>query len=92
MALKTKVDYFGLATSGFEVASTSENRSIGTAEAQGEDGFTVAVESFGEKIAPNCEYVCTSDAKLDGVVLGSVKTIDGKSIALGNISISTKAG
>lgn len=33
MALKTKVDYFGLATTGFAVASTSENRSIGSAEA-----------------------------------------------------------
>ena len=33
MALKTKTDYFGLATAGFEVSSTSENRSIGSAEA-----------------------------------------------------------
>lgn len=92
MALKTKIDYFGLATAGFEVASTSENRSIGTAEAQGDDGFVVAVESFGEKLAPSCEYVVTADATLSGVVLGSVTTIDGKTIALGNVSITTKAG
>lgn len=52
MSLKAKVDYFGLSAAGFEVASTSENRSIGTAEAHGDDGFVVAVESFGEKIVP----------------------------------------
>ncbi len=92
MALKTKTDYFGLASSGFEVASTGENRSIGTAEAQGEDGFTVAVESFGERIAPTCEYVCTSDATLAGVVLGSVRSVEGKTVALANVSITTRAG
>ena len=64
MSLKTKVDYFGLATAGFEVSSTSENRSIGSAEAQGDDGFIVAVESFGEKLAPQCEYVVTDSATL----------------------------
>lgn len=78
MSLKTKVDYFGLASEGFEVASTSENRAIGTAEAQGDDGFVVAVESFGERISPQCDYVITADAQLSGVVLGSVNTVDGK--------------
>jgi len=92
MALKTKVDYFGLATAGFSVASTSENRSIGSAEAQGDDGFVVAVESFGEKLVPQCDYVITANATLTGVVLGSVKTVDSKTIALGSISITTKAG
>jgi hypothetical protein len=92
MALKTKVDYFGLATTGFVVASTSENRSIGSAEAQGDNGFVVAIESFGEKLAPQCDYVVTDDATLSGVVLGSVQTVDGKSIALGSVSLTTKAG
>ena len=52
----------------------------------------MAVESFGEKLAPQCEYVVTDSATLSGVVLGSVRTIDGKSIALANVSVTTKAG
>ena len=92
MSLKAKVDYFGLVTAGFEVSSTSEIRSIGSAEAQGDDGFIVAVESFGEKLAPQCEYVVTDSATLSGVVLGSVRAIDNKSIALASVSVTTKAG
>ena len=92
MSLKTKTDYFGLAATGFTVASTSENRSIGSAEAQGDDGFIVAVESFGEKLSPQCDYVLTADATFSGVILGSVKSVDGRKIALGSVSVTTKAG
>ena len=93
MALKTKVDYFGLATAGFEVSDTAENRSIGyTAEARGDDNFLVAIDAGGENIAPSCDYTVTSSASLANVVLGSVTTIDDKAIALGSISITTQAG
>ena len=77
MALKTKTDYYGLATSGWEVSDTSENRSVGY---------------VGEIVAPEVNYVATSDATLASVVLGSVKTVLGKKVALGGITINTSAG
>lgn len=93
MALKTKTDYFGLAASGWTIASTSENREVGTAEATSDDGFLVAVEAFGERLTPTCDYVATSNATLSSVVLGSVMTVDNdKKIALGSVSITTRAG
>lgn len=93
MALKTKTDYYGLSSSGWEVSDTSENRSVGyVAEAQGPDGFLVAVDADGEIVAPEVNYVATSDATLNSVVLGSVKTILGKKVALGGITINTSAG
>lgn len=89
MALKTKTDVFGLASAGWEVTDTSENRSVGfTAEAQGPDGFLVAIEVGGNIQAPQVDYVATSDATLQGVVLGSVTN----DIALGSVSITTVAG
>lgn len=93
MALKTKVDYYGLSSSGWEVSDTSENREVGyVAEAQGPDGFLVAVDAAGEVVAPEVNYIATSDATLASVVLGSVKTILGKKVALGGITINTSAG
>ena len=93
MALKTKTDYFGLGGSGWEVDSTSENRAIGyTAEAQGPDGFVVAVDAGGENVNPEVNYIATSDATLASVTLGSVSTILAKKVALGGISINTSAG
>lgn len=93
MALKTKTDYYGLSSSGWEVSDTSENRSVGyVAEAQGPDGFLVALDVDGEIVAPEVNYVATSDATLTSVVLGSVKTILGKKVALGGITINTSAG
>ena len=67
MSLKTKTDYFGLSGNGWSIASTSDNKSVTTAEANGEDGFLVAVESFGERVSPSCEYVATSDATVSGI-------------------------
>lgn len=88
----TKQDYFGLGC-GWTAQSTSENRSQGTASAQGSDGFTVAYQTFGdEKIAPTVEYIAGGTANLSQVVLGSTHQIDSKTIALGNVSISTRAG
>jgi len=93
MALKTKTDYYGLASSGWEVSDTSENREVGyMAEAQGPDGFLVAIDADGEIVAPEVNYVATSNATLASVVLGSVKTILGKTVALGGITINTSAG
>lgn len=91
--LKTKTNYFpSLTTAGWEVQSTSENREVGSAEAQGDNGFVVAISTFGEKIKPTCDYIATSTASLSNIVVGSVTTIDSKPIALGSISIKTTAG
>lgn len=93
MALKTKVDYYGLGGSGWEVSDTSENRAIGyNAQAQGPDGFIVAVDAGGETVAPEVNYIATSNATLGTIVLGSVQTILNKSVALGGITINTSAG
>lgn len=93
MALKTKVDYFGLASSGIEVASTEENRTQASVEASGPNGFVVATQAFGdENLAPKCDYIVTGSASLASVALGSVTTIDSKAIALASISITTRAG
>lgn len=93
MSLLTKQDYYGLGGSGFEVESTSENRSVGfTAEARGEDNFLVKVEVGDDVLAPTVNYVATSDVNISNVKIGSVNTIDGKQIALGNLTITTAAG
>jgi len=93
MALKTKVDYFGLSAAGFEVTDTAENRAAGyIAEARSDDNFLVAVDSNGEILKPTVDYVVTSEASLTGVVLGSVKTVEQKQIALGSVTIDTNAG
>lgn len=91
--LKSKTDYFNLGTSGWEVSDTSENRSVGyTAEAQGPDGFLVAIDVGGDITAPSVDYIATSNATLSGVVLGSVSTVLGGKVALGSVSITTSAG
>ena len=93
MSLLAKVDYYGLSANGFEVESTSENKSAGfQAEARGEDGFLVAVEVGADRMAPAVNYVATSDVSIGSVVIGSVKTVDGKKIALGSLTITTSAG
>lgn len=94
MALKTKVDYFDLSASGWTVSDTSQNKSVGyTAEAQGPDGFLVAVDvGTAEILAPQCDYVATSSATLTSIVIGSVKTVESKKIALAGITINTQAG
>jgi len=93
MALLAKTDYYGLSASGWTVSDTSENRSVGyNAEAQGPDGFVCAVDAGGELVAPQVNYVATQSASLGSVVLGSVKTILGKKVALGGITVNTSAG
>lgn len=94
MALLTKTDYYGLATSsGFEVESTSEGKTMGfQAEARGPDGFLVAIETGAERQAPTVNYVATSSVNISSVVMGSVKTVDGHQVALGSVTITTAAG
>lgn len=95
MALLQKQDYFNLGSNGWEVTDTSDNRSLNYTTAQGDDGFTVAIEVFGNEdgtIAPQVNYVATNDAQLEGVVLGDVTEIQGKKIALGGITLTTNAG
>lgn len=93
MSLKTKTDYFGLASAGFTPSDTAENRAPGyVAEARGPDNFLVAVDSSGETVAPSVDYVVTASAALSSVVLGSVTTILEKKVALAGLSISTQAG
>lgn len=93
MSLLAKTDYYGLASAGFEVESTAENKSVGfQAEARGDDGFLVAVEVGDDVLAPTVNYVVTSNATASGIVLGSVNTVNNKKIALGSVSITTAAG
>lgn len=92
MSLLAKTDYFGIAGTGIEVQSTNENRSKQTAEAVGPNGFTVAIEAFGERIEPECEYLITQPISSKSIVIGGVHTVDSKQIALGNLTISTSAG
>lgn len=93
MSLLAKTDYYGLASAGFEVESTAENKSVGfQAEARGDNGFLVAVEVGDDVLAPTVNYVVTSNATASGIVLGSVNTVNNKKIALGSVSITTAAG
>ena len=93
MALKTKVDYFQLSSSGFEIESTNENRSVGyVAQASGPNGFLVAVDVGDEVVAPTVDYVLTTDGALSNIKLGEKKTVLGKKICVGGITINTAAG
>lgn len=93
MAFKTKADYYGLgAITGLKLISTNENKSASTAEARGEDGFVVAVESYGTTSAPSCELNVIADTSLANIVLGTVKTIGTDKFCLASLSISTSAG
>lgn len=93
MSLLAKTDYYGLASAGFEVESTAENKSVGfQAEARGDNGFLVAVEVGDDVLAPTVNYVVTSNASASGIVLGSVNTVNNKKIALGSVTITTAAG
>ena len=93
MALLQKIDYFGLSSSGFAVESTSENKAVGyTAEARSNDGFLIAVDVGGERIAPTVNYIVTDTATLSQIKMGKVNTINGKQIALNSVQITTGAG
>lgn len=93
MSLKAKTDYFSLAQSGWEVSDTAENRSVGyNAQAQGPNGFIVAVDVGGEILAPTVNYIATSDATVSSLVLGTTTTVLGKTMALGGLTITTSAG
>lgn len=90
MGLKTKVDTFNLAGNGLTVSDTTQGASISSAEARGEDGFVVAIENFGERDNPSCNYVCTGAATLSGIVLGSRDSTSG--CVLSSLTINTSAG
>lgn len=93
MALLSKIDYFGLSGSGFEPQDTSENKQAGyIAEAQGPNGFLVAQDVGADIVAPSVTYVATQDVSIEDVKLGTVKTILGKKVALGGLTINTGAG
>lgn len=94
MAFKTKTDYFGFSDlSGIVLSETSENRSAQVAEAQGENGFNVASEVYGERIAPACSYIIKGrTVSLGDITLGKVNTVEGKSFCVSEIAITTGAG
>lgn len=97
MALLQKIDYYGLAGSGFEVESTSEGKTAGyQAEARGEDGFLVAIDVGPDRQAPTVNYVATSNVNISTVKMGEVHTIgsgaDTHYVALGGLTITTSAG
>lgn len=93
MAFKTKQDYYSLGNvAGLTLVATSENKSESIAEAQGENGFVVATQTYGVRSAPACDYVITSNVELSGIVLGSVTAISSDNFCLGEITITTGAG
>lgn len=95
MSLKQKTDYYGLTTldSNLVLVSTTENKSQSTVEAQGEDGFVVAVESFGLRAAPTCEYVLKHDVDMSGIKMGAITAITGMGdFVLSSFEVSTQAG
>lgn len=93
MAFKTKQDYYDLSDkSGLVLVSTTENKSESVAEAQGENGFVVATQTYGVRSAPACDYVITSDVNLSGIVLGSINKISSDNFCLGEITVTTAAG
>lgn len=93
MALLSKIDYFGLSSDGWEVESTSENKSAGyVATAQKNDGFVCAIDAGPTIQDPEVNYICTKDADLSGITLGKVITYGGKKYMLGSITINTNAG
>ena len=59
-------------------------------EAQGENGFVVATESFGIKSAPACEFVVTQDVNMSDITFGHVHTItELGNFVLANLEVST---
>lgn len=93
MSFKTKQDYYGLGSvSGLVLVGTTENKSESSVEAQGENGFVVAVEGYGVKSAPACEFVITKDVSLSGITFGDITTINSQNFCLASIEINTQAG
>ena len=93
MAFKTKQDYYSLGeVAGLVLVSTTENKSDSVAEAQGENGFVVATQTYGVRSAPACDYVITSDVNLSGITLGDVTKISSDNYCLGEITVTTGAG
>lgn len=89
MAFQEKTDYFGLATDGgLVITSSTENKSATVIQAQDEKGDVVAQEIVGETSAPSCTYVVKADATLTGQKLGSASG----GYVISSISISTGAG
>lgn len=93
MAFKTKTEYFGLASiAGLKLVSTVENKSASNVEARGEDGFAIAREVFGERVAPSAEYEVIADVNVKTLELGTINTVDSKKIAFLTLRASTSAG
>lgn len=92
MALMTKTDLFGIADNTIVVSDTSENASISSAEARGEDGFVVAVEGFGERKNPTVNYIVVGDTSSKSIVLGEASGTGNTKMVPVSVSISTSAG
>ena len=94
MAFIAKPDYFGLSTAddtkdSLSLKSSSLNKSASVAEATDEKGDVVAEEVFGEQSAPSVTYELKDDLDLSDILLGAVKTVDGKPYALSSVSFNT---
>lgn len=93
MAFKTKQECFGMSSlTGLKLVSTSDGASAQNVEARGEDGFTVAREVYGEKLAPSAEYEVVADVPIGGIEIGDVNQLDGKGIVKSTIRVTTSAG
>lgn len=98
MSFQAKIDYYGLSSgssSVFVITDSNENKSAQVATGQDEKGDVVAVEVYGEELAPSCSYVIKADATLGSIKIGEAQTVTGisdKKFTITNVSISTAAG
>ena len=91
---KQKTDYYGLGTSGIglTLVGTTENKTESSVTAQGENGFVVAVEGFGVRSAPACEYIFTNNVTLSDIKFGKITTLSGHNYCLSQVEVNSQAG
>ena len=89
MSFAAKTDLVGIATTGLELRSNSQNASNSVLQIPGSDGSILGDEIFGHVKNPNCEYAITGDVTLSNLELGKVYNAP---YALQHIHVSTSAG
>lgn len=93
MSFKTKQEYFGLGSiAGLKLTATTENKSASNVEARGENGFVIAREVFGDRVAPSGDYQVIANTTLSAIKLGQITEVGSKKIALLTVRVSTSAG
>ena len=91
MSFAQKTDYLGLATTGLELKSNSQNATNGVLPIPKSDGSIIGDEIYGHIKAPTCDYAITKSVSLSGLNLGECNNQDNQ-YALQSIKVSTSAG